>query len=214
MLITAADITAWTGETSTGADLDRVNTAIADVSASIDIFLLSRGLTVPSPTPAALVAIARMEVRRVLNSEPGVSTERIGDLSSGYAYGGAAFDLSPGAERALKRYVRSVRGSVGYIQLVRPENWDEIPPTTPTNLAVTSVTADSISLSWLAATDNIVIAGYRVYEGTTLVADVCGTSATICGLAAGSSHTYTVLAYDGLGNRSPLSASVTGVTST
>jgi hypothetical protein len=126
VLITAADITAWTGEIYTDSDLERVNAAIADVSASIEIFLLTRGITVPDPVPALLVAVARMEVRRVLNSEPGVATERLGDLSSGYAYGGAAYDLSPGAEHALRRYVRSLRGVISSIQLVRPEYWDEV----------------------------------------------------------------------------------------
>ena len=124
MLITASDITAWTGETYEGPALDQVNAAIADVSASIEIFLLLRGITVPTPTPASLVAISRMEVRRYLNSEPGISNERIADLSSGYAYGGAAYVLSPGAESALQRYARTLKGSMGSIRLVRPERWD------------------------------------------------------------------------------------------
>lgn len=209
MLITADQVSALTGQTYEGIELNRVNAAIEDVSASIEVFLAIRRIAVPVPTPAAIVTVARMEVRRVLNSEPGVSTERLADLSSGYAYGGAAYDLSPGAQSALKRYVRSLRGPLSSIQLVRPENWDEIPPTTPTGLTVTFVGPISIGLEWQAIGD---VAGYRVYEDTTLVADVSWPCALIEGLAPGTSHTYAVRAYDGLENLSPLSAPVTGVT--
>jgi hypothetical protein len=193
VLITAADTTAWTGEVYSGTELDRVNAAIA---AFIEIFLLIRGVTVTTPAPPALVAIARLEVPRALNSEPGVSNERVGDLASGHAYGGAAYDLSPGAERALRRYARSIRKGVNTIRLVRPENWDVIAPTTSTGLSVTDVASTSISLSWAASTDARSVVGYRIYEGTTLVADVCETSATIYGLPPSTSHNYQVSAYD------------------
>src|SRR5262245_18770984 len=42
---------------------------------------------------------------------------------------------------------------------------DNMPPTAPTNLAVTSKTSTSVSLSWTAATDNVGVTGYRVMEG-------------------------------------------------
>ncbi|WP_370022245.1 CBM35 domain-containing protein [Planotetraspora sp. GP83] len=85
-------------------------------------------------------------------------------------------------------------------------------PSVPSGLAVSGTTSSSISLSWSASTDNVGVTGYKVYEGSTVVASPSGTSATISGLAASSSHTYTVSAVDAAGNESAKSASVTGTT--
>jgi chitinase len=79
-------------------------------------------------------------------------------------------------------------------------------PGTP---AVTGRTDSSLTLSWEPATGTP--AGYRVYEGTAVRATVTGTTATIGGLAACSTHTYTVKAYDD-GGESAASTSVTGTT--
>lgn len=46
------------------------------------------------------------------------------------------------------------------------------------------------ALSWAAASG--MVTGYRVKEGSTVVATPTGTSATISGLAACSTHTYAV----------------------
>jgi chitinase len=89
---------------------------------------------------------------------------------------------------------------------------DTSAPTVPASPLVTGTTSSSISLAWAASTDNVGVTGYRVYEGTTAVANVTGTSATVSGLAASSSHTYTVAARDAAGNESAKSAAVTGKT--
>ncbi|MEZ0076901.1 glycosyl hydrolase 2 galactose-binding domain-containing protein, partial [Planotetraspora sp. GP83] len=86
-------------------------------------------------------------------------------------------------------------------------------PSVPANPRVTGTTASSISLAWDASTDNVGVTGYKVYEGTTVVASPTGTTATISGLAASSSHTYTVTAVDAAGNESAKSSPVTGTTS-
>jgi chitinase len=83
-------------------------------------------------------------------------------------------------------------------------------PGRPGNPTVTGVTASSISLSWGASSGTVT--GYRVYEGTTVVATPSGTSATVGNLAAGSTHTYAVAAVNSAGE-SPRSATVTGTTS-
>lgn len=82
-------------------------------------------------------------------------------------------------------------------------------PATPGNPSVTATTALSIALSWPAVTG---ATGYRVYEGNTVRATVSGTSATISGLGACESHTYTVAAYNSVGE-SAKSTAVTGTTS-
>lgn len=82
-------------------------------------------------------------------------------------------------------------------------------PGTPGNVRVTGTTASSISLAWNASSGTVT--GYRVYEGGTVRAAVTGTSATISGLAACASRTYTVAAYNSAGE-SARSAAVTGTT--
>ncbi|WP_149261329.1 chitinase [Actinomadura sp. K4S16] len=60
-----------------------------------------------------------------------------------------------------------------------------------------AVTDDSIALQWGASSGTVT--GYRVYEGATAKATVTGTSTTVSGLAACSSHTFTVAAYNDVG---------------
>jgi fibronectin type 3 domain-containing protein len=85
-------------------------------------------------------------------------------------------------------------------------------PAVPTGLAVSGTTSSSIGLSWTETNNSDPAASFNVYEGSTLVASPTTTSATITGLAAGSSHTYTVTAVDASGVESAHSSSVTGVT--
>jgi chitinase len=84
------------------------------------------------------------------------------------------------------------------------------PPGRPGNPTVTGVTSSTISLSWGASSGTVT--GYRVFEGSSVVATPTGTTATITGLAAGSTHTYTVAAFNSAGE-SARSAAVTGTTS-
>ncbi|MFF7813417.1 fibronectin type III domain-containing protein [Streptomyces sp. NPDC007945] len=82
-------------------------------------------------------------------------------------------------------------------------------PSAPTGLQATSKTASSVSLAWTAASDNVGVTGYDVYQGTTKVSTVTGTTATVGGLAPSTAYTFTVKARDAAGNASPASAPVT-----
>ncbi|MFI9273044.1 cellulose binding domain-containing protein [Kitasatospora sp. NPDC052896] len=87
---------------------------------------------------------------------------------------------------------------------------DTTPPSVPTGVQVSGTGPESITLSWTPSTDNVAVAGYHVYEGSTVVATTTATTATLTGLLAGSSHTFAVSAFDAAGNESALSAPVTG----
>ncbi|MBB5079405.1 cellulase family glycosylhydrolase [Nonomuraea endophytica] len=89
---------------------------------------------------------------------------------------------------------------------------DTTPPSTPGNLRSTGTTANTVSLAWNAATDNVGVTGYEVYRGNTLVNTVTGTTFTDTGLSASTSYTYTVKARDAAGNTSPASGAVTATT--
>lgn len=79
-----------------------------------------------------------------------------------------------------------------------------------------TVTDTSVALNWGASSGTVT--GYRVYEGGTVKATVTGgTSATVSGLAACTSHTYTVAAYNDVGESAesePVSARTTGCVNT
>ncbi|WP_330461163.1 glycoside hydrolase family 6 protein [Streptomyces sp. NBC_00820] len=87
-------------------------------------------------------------------------------------------------------------------------------PTAPTGLTVSATTADSVSLTWTAATDNTGVTGYDVYRGGTKVGSATGTSYTDTGLSAATTYTYTVKAKDAAGNVSAASTAVSATTKT
>ncbi|MFD9129239.1 glycosyl hydrolase family 18 protein [Kitasatospora sp. NPDC059571] len=91
---------------------------------------------------------------------------------------------------------------------------DTQPPTAPGTPAVTGTTSSSVSLTWAAATDNVGVTAYDVYRGSTLATTVSGTGATVSGLAAATSYSFTVKARDAAGNTSPASGAVTATTQT
>ena len=76
-------------------------------------------------------------------------------------------------------------------------------PTTPTGLIVTGSTTTSVSISWSASFDNVSVAGYDVYKGSTVAGTTSTfTSYTVSGLTCGTSYTLAVDAFDAAGNKS------------
>jgi hypothetical protein len=89
---------------------------------------------------------------------------------------------------------------------------DTTPPTVPTGLTATAVSSSQINLSWTASTDNVGVTGYDVYRGGTQVGTSPTASYSDTGLAASTSYTYTVAAYDAAGNTSAQSTSASATT--
>ncbi|NRS87988.1 Zn-dependent metalloprotease [Flavobacterium sp. 7E] len=86
---------------------------------------------------------------------------------------------------------------------------DTTAPTAPTSLAASGTTATTTTLSWNAATDNVAVTGYDVYQGSTLKATVTTTTYSVTGLTTGTAYIYTVKAKDLAGNVSAASNAVT-----
>ncbi|MEW9871925.1 fibronectin type III domain-containing protein [Arthrobacter sp. HS15c] len=89
---------------------------------------------------------------------------------------------------------------------------DTTAPSTPAHLASTSHTTTTVALAWDAATDNVGVAGYRVYRNGTQIADQPGRTYTDSGLSPATAYTYTVRAYDAATNLSNPSTSLTVTT--
>ena len=85
-------------------------------------------------------------------------------------------------------------------------------PSTPTSLTGTGSTSSSISLSWTASTDNIIVAAYDIYVDGTLKTSSTSNSATVTGLNPSTTYTFYIKAKDAAGNRSSQSNTVTGTT--
>ncbi len=87
-------------------------------------------------------------------------------------------------------------------------------PTAPTGLTVSATAADSVSLTWTAATDDTGVAGYDVYRDGVKAGTATGTSYTDQGLSPATTYRYTVKARDAAGNVSAASAAVSATTKT
>jgi parallel beta-helix repeat protein len=88
-------------------------------------------------------------------------------------------------------------------------NLDTIPPSTPMNLVASAPTSSTVNLSWSVSTDNVGVAGYRIYRngtevGTSTVASFADTS-----VAGGTAYAYTIIASDVTGNLSAFSNTAT-----
>jgi endonuclease I/chitodextrinase len=99
-----------------------------------------------------------------------------------------------------------------YVQAVWNPTADSQAPTAPTSLAVTASTSNSVSLSWVASTDNIGVTGYDVYMNNTLKTTVTGLSTTITGLTASTAYSFYVKAKDAAANSSVASTTVNATT--
>jgi hypothetical protein len=85
-------------------------------------------------------------------------------------------------------------------------------PSVPTNLKATAASSSQINLSWTASTDNVGVKGYKVYRGTTLIATTTTTSYANTGLAASTTYTYRVSAFDAAGKVSSQSVAASATT--
>jgi chitinase len=86
-------------------------------------------------------------------------------------------------------------------------------PSVPAGLRVAGVTSSTVDLAWTASTDNVGVAGYDVFRGSTRVATATGTGFTDSGLSPSTAYTYRVAARDAAGNVSGQSAQVSATTS-
>ena len=66
-------------------------------------------------------------------------------------------------------------------------------------------TTTTTNLSWTAATDNVAVTGYNVFQGAVLIGSTASTSFTVTGLTAATTYTFSVKAKDAAGNISAAS---------
>ncbi|MFJ3219789.1 glycosyl hydrolase family 18 protein [Kitasatospora sp. NPDC086801] len=128
--------------------------------------------------------------------------------------------LTPATTYTLTVRAKDSRGNTGPLSApvtaaTFDPSTDPVPPTAPTNLRSTAVSSSDVTLAWNAATDNVRVAAYDVYQGGSLVATVGGgtLTATVGSLSPSTTYTFTVKARDPADNTSPASAPLTVTTS-
>jgi chitodextrinase len=87
-------------------------------------------------------------------------------------------------------------------------NDDAVAPSVPANLSASGVGATSATIAWSASTDNIGVAGYRIFRNGNQIGTTAVTNYTDSGLTASTTYSYSVRAYDAAGNVSAGSAAL------
>jgi chitodextrinase len=85
-------------------------------------------------------------------------------------------------------------------------------PSVPGNLQAEAISATQINLSWDASTDDQAVAGYRIFRDGTVIGTSTTTTFEDTGLTPSTNYSYSVLAFDGVGNESALSRTISGTT--
>jgi chitodextrinase len=120
-----------------------------------------------------------------------------------YLYSGARPDIG-----AVEYGTTSATTSPEPAPTPTPAPADTLPPSTPAGVTAAAVSSSQINLSWTSSTDNVGVAGYKVYRNGTQIATSATATYADTGLLASTSYTYGVAAYDAAGNISNISSAV------
>ena len=94
-----------------------------------------------------------------------------------------------------------------------PPTFDNLSPTAPLNLVISSIAINSIELTWDASTDNVGVTGYNIYQdGALISAEHPGTTYTANNLNEETPYSFYVTAMDKAGNESVASVIVDATT--
>ena len=89
---------------------------------------------------------------------------------------------------------------------------DSEPPSIPTGLLASNISSTALDLSWNAATDNVGVTGYIVYQDDTQIGTATGTSFSVSGLNPSTTYLFKVAATDVAGNTSNASQTLEATT--
>jgi chitodextrinase len=183
--------------------------------------------TTSPTTPAGLTATAASPSQ--INLSWGASTDDVG--VTGYrVYRGGALLVTLGAVTSYQdaglqpstAYSYAVQaidaagnasGQSPAASAVTPAAPDSTAPSTPAALTASPVSSSQINLSWTASTDNVAVAGYRLYRGGALLVTLGAvTTYQDTGLRPSTAYSYTVQAIDAAGNPSGQSIAASATT--
>ena len=81
---------------------------------------------------------------------------------------------------------------------------DLVPPSVPAEFTASNITTTGVTLSWLLSfnQDGTLADGYKVYQGTTEIANITSGTYNVTGLTSGTLYKFFVSSYDANGNES------------
>lgn len=180
-------------------------------SPCIDLTLLS-GAAIDFGYHMNGTAMGTLEV--LVSSDNGASYTSLWSTSGsqGNSWLAANIDLSAYAGSVITLQFNGTTGSgwssdiaIDAISITSTAPDTEI-PTAPTSLVASNITENSTDLSWTAATDNIGVTSYNIYQDATLLTSATTTNTSVTGLTASTTYTFTIEALDAAGNVSPMSS--------
>ena len=186
--------------TATAPDTTPPQTAITSPADGASLF---------GATTVTATATDDRTVKAVILTVDGVTVDT--DTSAPYSFN---WDASVEGTHVLTTVAEDMAGNTGTsaaVNVTVPA--DTTAPTAPTGLATSVLTRTSVTLSWVAATDDRGVVGYRVVrDGVLLPGTITALTTTQSGLTANTSYTFAVQAVDATGNVSADSGSVTAKT--
>ncbi len=125
-------------------------------------------------------------------------------LSAGASYSDTGLTVSTSYSYRVRAYDNATNNSVGYSNTDSATTWtlpDSTPPSA-SSLSGVAFSSTQINLLWTASTDNVGVAGYRVYRGIMLIYTAGSTTMTYSdlGLTPSTTYSYYVAAFDAAGN--------------
>ncbi|MBD3289246.1 DUF1565 domain-containing protein [candidate division KSB1 bacterium] len=134
------------------------------------------------------------------------------DLSKPFTIDGVTFDPLPGMEVGYFSGSQPDIGSPPFSNSDIEPPEDVQSPTVPQDLTYQAVSSSQVDLNWTPSTDNVMVAGYKIFRDGNQVAMTQNTSYSDTGLQEETSYTYHILAYDAAGNESAQSSPVVATT--
>jgi hypothetical protein len=89
---------------------------------------------------------------------------------------------------------------------------DTLPPSVPSNAQASALTPYRIQLTWDPSTDNVLVAGYKIYRDGVHIDSAPTAAYTDVELDPSTTYTYRISALDGAGNESGLGTTIVGTT--
>ncbi|MGL1903616.1 MAG: carbohydrate binding domain-containing protein [Fibrobacterales bacterium] len=121
------------------------------------------------------------------------------------------FTIANGDQHTVRLNFTTGSQNINWIRFV-PVIPDTEKPSVVNGVSEAGVTASTVSLNWNAASDNVGVTAYAVYQDGLLVTTVSGTSASVTGLQALTSYGFSVEAIDAAGNRSSTQSAALTIT--
>ena len=124
--------------------------------------------------------------------------------------------LSPFTQYEFRVFAQDPAGNdSGFTNIVSPTTADTTDPTAPTNLNASGTTSTTTNLSWTAATDNVGVTAYKIYQNGLSLLNIPASSTpayTVTGLTANTNYSFYVSAFDAANNESILSNTISVLT--